>query len=109
MKKILSFMLSATALFLLSCASMQYTQIGKTYPALPETETVDIVLRARPDYKVEQIGMVRVYDQLEYQIDNLKKITRQHGGNVAILVELGYDQNYQMEYRTFEIARKTDK
>ncbi len=102
--KILMFIV--LSLLFATCATVDFTKLSsKNFPALPETEEVDIILNAKPDYKVEQIGFAKVYGPLEYSIDDLKKNTRLNGGNVAILTEVGVNPQ-RIEFRTFEIAKK---
>lgn len=121
MKKILLLVL-AISLMVASCATSSYSQTGKAYPELPEDTHVDVIMRAVPDYKVEQIGIVKISGgTLDMQIKKAKKVALKKGGNVLILAEVGTGVSSQPNYstggtdvstydiRTFEVARKIEE
>ncbi|MBN8222896.1 MAG: hypothetical protein J0L53_18425 [Spirochaetes bacterium] len=105
--------LAALALALSSCAMGSFTRTGNNYPALAEDARVDVVMRSKPDYKYEVIGMAEVKGgTLEMQLDKARAIARENGGDVIIIVETG--TNYQVtgdqlnsyDVRVFEVARR---
>lgn len=80
---------------------------------------VDVIMRAIPDYKFEQIGIVTLTaGTIQEQVEKVKIIARQNGGNVAVLAEVkqGVTTTPNMatggtmvsvyDIRTFEIGRK---
>ncbi|PJZ59082.1 LA_1841 family salt-regulated protein [Leptospira barantonii] len=85
------FALSLIALFgVINCATGNVTITGRNYPALTETDHIDVVMRAVPEYKVEQIGIVEVRcGQLSHCIEYVKEKAREVGADVIILAESG--------------------
>nr|WP_246846766.1 hypothetical protein [Leptospira barantonii] len=66
------------------------TVTGKNYPALAETDPIEVVMRAVPEYKVEQIGIVEVRcAQLNHCIEYVKGKAREVGADVIILASTG--------------------
>ncbi|EQA55337.1 hypothetical protein LEP1GSC052_2676 [Leptospira kmetyi serovar Malaysia str. Bejo-Iso9] len=66
------------------------TITGKNYPALTETDHIEVIMRAVPDYKVEQIGLVEVRcAQLNYCVEYVKGKAREVGADVIILANTG--------------------
>nr|WP_165783217.1 hypothetical protein [Leptospira barantonii] len=66
------------------------TLTGKNYPPLTETDPIDVVMRAVPDYRVEQIGIVEVRcAQLNHCIEYVKGKAREVGADVIILADSG--------------------
>ncbi|WP_406600680.1 LA_1841 family salt-regulated protein [Leptospira sanjuanensis] len=66
------------------------TITGKNYPPLAETDPIDVIMRAVPDYRVEQIGIVEVRcGQLNHCIEYVKGKARESGADVIILAESG--------------------
>ncbi len=73
-----------------SCAMGSVTITGKNYPPLAETESIDVIMRAVPDYQVEQIGIVEVRcGQLKHCVEYVKEKAREQGANVIILADTG--------------------
>ncbi len=95
-----------------SCASYSidnFIQTGKTFSPFPESEEVDVVMRAVPSYKVIPIGLIKICYQVnlsEDGITELKKVARSKGGNVIALFESGYEAGYK--YSIYEVARKVN-
>nr|WP_225913461.1 hypothetical protein [Leptospira yasudae] len=66
------------------------TITGKNYPPLAETDHIDVIMRAVPDYRVEQIGIVEVRcGQLNHCIEYVKGKARESGADVIILADSG--------------------
>ncbi|AXR68389.1 LA_1841 family salt-regulated protein [Leptospira mayottensis] len=112
---------------LTNCAMGSLTITGRSYPPLVETEPIDVILRAVPDYQVEQIGIVEVRcGQLNHCIEYVKEKAREQGADVIILADsniinsLQYTPGTQVgntsnsglvtnsggQIQTWEIARK---
>nr|WP_232380667.1 hypothetical protein [Leptospira ainlahdjerensis] len=73
-----------------SCATGNLTITGKTYPPLLEADSIDVIMRAIPDYRVEQIGIVEVRcGQMTHCIEYVKEKAREIGADVIILAESG--------------------
>ncbi|ABJ75509.1 LA_1841 family salt-regulated protein [Leptospira borgpetersenii] len=73
-----------------NCAMGSVTITGKNFPPLAETEPIDVILRAVPDYQVEQIGIVEVRcGQLNHCIEYVKEKAREQGADVIILADSG--------------------
>jgi len=115
MKKIYFLTILFSLLLFMQCAMASYTRTGKKYSQLPVNTHVDVIMRAVPNYKVEQIGIVKLQGgTLNMQIEKAKKIARKNGANVIILTEVGTGisssggnvQTY--EIRTFEVAKKIE-
>ncbi len=49
-----------TVFGLTDCAMGSLTITGRSYPPLAETEPIDVIMRAVPDYQVVLIGIVEV-------------------------------------------------
>jgi hypothetical protein len=101
------------AINLASCAMGSFTRTGKIYPPLNENAQVDVVMRSKPDYKYELIGMAEIQGgSLDQQLNKARKIARENGGDVIILVETGTNYNVSngqvqsYDVRSFEIAKK---
>jgi hypothetical protein len=111
-------LITISILLLFSCATTKsfksyemdkFILTGNVFPPLPDTETVDIILRAVPEYKVITIGQIRVYGIVDEDgINELKKLARSKGGNVVALAETGYT-NTGFQYSLYEIARRANK
>jgi hypothetical protein len=96
-----------TLIFLVSCSS--FTLTGTKYPPLPENAQIDVIMRAVPNYKVEQIGVLENRCGLEKQcIENAKKVARENGGDVVILttVTTVADQSGIYKIMAWEISKK---
>lgn len=120
MKKTVILGVTALSLFLVSCFfGAEFVKTGKTYPPLARTAHVDVIMRAVPTYKFEQIGIVTVRaGDLTYQIEKVKEIARKNGANVVILTESkqGIDGSASRitgtasvttyDIRTFEIGKQ---
>lgn len=66
------------------------TVTGKNYPPLAETDHIEVIMRAVPEYKVEQIGIVEVRcAQLNHCIEYVRGKAREAGADVIILVDSG--------------------
>lgn len=75
---------------LANCAMGSLTITGRSYPPLSETEPIDVIMRAVPDYQVEQIGIVEVRcGQLNHCIEYVKEKAREQGADVIILADSG--------------------
>ncbi|EKS10258.1 hypothetical protein QMM42_07815 [Leptospira santarosai] len=85
------FILSCLIFFgLTNCAMGSLTMTGRSYPPLSETEPIDVIMRAVPDYQVEQIGIVEVRcGQLNHCIEYVKEKAREQGADVIILADSG--------------------
>ncbi|TGK33200.1 hypothetical protein EHQ12_17835 [Leptospira gomenensis] len=69
-----------------NCVSGTLTMTGRSYPPLAETEPIAVIMRAIPDYQVEQIGIVEVNcGQLSDCIEYVKEKAREQGADVIIL------------------------
>lgn len=113
MKQIFT-LFALTLLLTVGCALSSFTRTGTaTYPPLPETAQVDVILRSIPTYSIEPIGVVRVQGGTTgMQIEKAQKIARENGGNVIVLAEVGIAYNSDgsaYEIRTFEVARKVEE
>lgn len=74
----------------ISCATGNLTITGKKYPPLVEADPIDVIMRAVPDYRVEQIGIVEVRcGQMTHCIEYVKEKAREIGADVIILAESG--------------------
>ncbi|ULG86654.1 hypothetical protein FH593_20270 (plasmid) [Leptospira interrogans] len=79
-----------TVFGLTNCAMGSLTITGRSYPPLAETEPIDVIMRAVPDYQVEQIGIVEVRcGQLNHCIEYVKEKAREQGADVIILADSG--------------------
>ncbi|XDD49558.1 hypothetical protein AB3N59_14275 [Leptospira sp. WS92.C1] len=75
---------------LANCATGNLTITGKPYPALSEVDPIDVILRAAPDYQVEQIGIVEVKcGEMSDCIEYVKEKARENGADVMILAQSG--------------------
>jgi len=99
--------------YLAACTMGSFTKTGNSYPALSEDAQVDVVMRSKPDYKYEVLGIAEVKGgSLDMQLDKARAIARENGGDVVIMAETG--SNYQItngqlnsyDVRTFEVARR---
>lgn len=107
MKKLFFCSLLMTFAFVLSCSS--FTLTGTKYSPLPENAQVDVIMRAVPSYKVEQIGILENRCGIDKQcIENAKKIARENGADVVILTNLTtvYDQGGVWKIMNWEISKK---
>ncbi|EMJ92526.1 LA_1841 family salt-regulated protein [Leptospira alstonii] len=85
------FVISCFVFFgLTNCATGNLTITGRSYPPLAEAEPIDVIMRAVPDYQVEQIGIVEVRcGQLKHCIEYVKEKAREQGADVIILADSG--------------------
>lgn len=93
----------------IGCVSTSFSRTGNIFPPLAEDAHVDVIMRAAPDYKVQQIGIVNLQGgDLEAQIEEAKIIARENGGDVIILSEVGRGRGRYDDFdiRTFEISKK---
>jgi hypothetical protein len=121
-KKGAALLVSLVVLAAVGCGPrVKFVKTGNVYPALALDANVDVIMRAVPDYKVEQIGIITVEGgDIETQIENVKKVAREKGGNVVVLTEVkqGVMTNKNVstggtdvmvyDIRTFEIAKKVE-
>ncbi|PKL38795.1 MAG: hypothetical protein CVV44_07970 [Spirochaetae bacterium HGW-Spirochaetae-1] len=107
----------SASLLLIGCATAwsSYTSTGNEYPALAENAQVDVIMRATPEYKVHQIGIIEVRCGVEtHCIEEAKKVARQKGGNVIVLAQSSSGFNVddgevsQFKIRTYEVCRKVE-
>ncbi len=114
MKNILKGFSTIVLILLVACSSLNYSiddiiVTGATLPPLPESENVDVILRAVPDYKVQTIGQVRVHGIIdENGMNELKQHVRSKGGNVIALVETGRNAR-GFQFSVYEIAKRVGK
>jgi hypothetical protein len=115
----LKILLVIVFIIFIGCVRASFVLTGTTYPPLYEDAQVDVVMRAIPEYKVQQIGIVTLKGgDLKKQIEKAKKIARENGGDVLILSEIGLGLSSQpnfitgghhvgtYEIRTFEVSKK---
>jgi hypothetical protein len=99
-------MIISTVLLIMGCSS--FTLTGNKYPALADDARVQVIMRAVPDYKVEQIGILSTECFMEKDcIVKAQKIARQNGGDVVVLSESGivYRGDAAMQVRVWEICK----
>lgn len=104
------------SLFFIGCAMSNFTLTGNKYPPLSEDAQVAVIMRAVPDYKVEQIGIVNLQCGMERQcVEKAQKVARQNGGDVVVLVKTDtgfmYNQGMATTYyiHTYEVCKKVLK
>jgi hypothetical protein len=96
----------AAMILITGCDS--FTVTGKKYPALADDALVQVIMRAVPDYKVEQIGILSTECFSEKDcIVKAQKVARKNGGDVIVLSQAGikYYDNTPMQLRIWEICK----